>query len=141
MFTVKKSVLINKPRKDVFAFINSPLYIPKWRPDVVNIIWKGKKLKEGDVFEEEVKNFGRFTMKVVSQKENALDIFEAVSGPSIRPAQSFLLQDKGKQTLLDFNVTLETSGFFSLLEPLLKIMIGKKWDFYLKNLKNHLESG
>lgn len=142
MFTVEQSVTIDRPVDVVFAYVSAPTNIPQWRSDVLEVRGASGTVAAGSTFEELVNFMGSksFTMRVIEYQPDSLEVIQAVSGPGVRPTQTFRFDAEGTGTRLDFCVEIHTYGLFRLMEPLLPAMIRKTWTRYLAGLKGILET-
>lgn len=143
MFTVEQSVTIARPVEEVFAYVTDPANIPLWRSDVLEVRGASGSVPSGSTFEELVNFIGRksFTMRVIEYQPYSLEVIQAVSGPGVRPTQTFRFDAEGTGTRLDFSVDIRTYGLFRLMEPMLPGMIRKTWARYLTGLKVIFEDG
>ena len=143
MITVERSVTIDCPVEEVFAFVSNPARIPEWRKDVLESTGPKSGAGVGTEFIEKINFMGKkdFTMKIREFDPNHREVIENIAGPGVRPTQSFTFTPSGNSTMLNVHVSVRTHGLFRLLEPLLPKMIGKNWDGYLETLKNKLERG
>jgi uncharacterized protein YndB with AHSA1/START domain len=141
MITVEKSVQIDRPVEIVFAFVSDPTNIPKWRSDVIEMRNASPPVHAGSTFDELIKFMGQkvWGMQVLEIEPNKKEVIKAISGPGVRPTQTFVFAPSGSGTRLDFRVEVQTYGLFRLMEPLLPGMIGKNWDGYLATLKRIIE--
>ena len=142
MFTVEESIVINRPIEQVFAYVTNPNNITKWRPDVLAINGAGGSVVAGDKFDELVKFMGRktFTMQVVEYQPNQREVIQAVSGPGVKPTQTFQFESRDGGTQLSITAHVRTYGLFRLIEPMMPAMFSKTWSQYLINLKHILEN-
>jgi uncharacterized protein YndB with AHSA1/START domain len=148
MFTVEESVTIARPVDDVFAFVVDARNIPKWRPDVLEVRGAPERVSVGTTFEELISFGGKkvWGMRVTALKPGRSEVIEAISGPGVRPTQTFLFEPvadgaRGTSgTRVTFRGEIRTLGGFRLLEPLLPPMIRGNWQRYLAILKRLLEN-
>ena len=142
MFTVEQSIVINRPIEQVFAYVTNPNNITQWRPDVLAINGAGSSVVAGDRFDELVNFMGRktFTMQVVEYQPNQREVIQAVSGPGVKPTQTFQFESRDGGTHLCITANVQTSGLFRLMEPMMPAMFSKTWSQYLSNLKHILEN-
>jgi len=142
MFTVEQSIVINRPIEQVFAYVTNPNNITKWRPDVLAINGAGGSVVAGDKFDELVKFMGRktFTMQVVEYQPNQREVIQAVSGPGVKPTQTFQFESRDGGTQLSITAHVRTYGLFRLIEPMMPAMFSKTWSQYLINLEHMLEN-
>jgi uncharacterized protein YndB with AHSA1/START domain len=140
MITVERSVAIQRPVEEVFAYATSAAKIPEWRPDILATTGP-EQVAIGTEFVETINFLGRkpFTMKVRELEQNRKEVIENIAGPGVRPVQTFTFEKIGNATKFTVSVTVRTYGLFRILEPMLPTMIAKNWDGYLRNLKTRLE--
>jgi len=150
MFTVEESVTIARPVAEVFAFVADARNVPKWRPDVLEVRGAPERVTVGTSFEELIAFGGKkaWSMRVTALEPGRREVIEAVSGPGVRPTQTFLFEPLGEgaagavgtsATRVTFRGEIRTLGGFRLLEPLLPTLIRRNWRRYLANLKRLLE--
>jgi dehydrogenase/reductase SDR family member 12 len=142
MFTVEQSIVINCPIEQVFAYVTNPSNITKWRPDVLAVNGASGSVVAGDTFDELVNFMGRktFTMQVVECQPHQREVIQAISGPGVKPTQTFQFESRDGGTYLSITANVRTSGLFRLMEPMMPAMFSKTWTQYLSNLKHILEN-
>ena len=140
MFTITRSVEINRPVEEVFAFVSDASKIPLWRKDILASTGPAH-VSVGTEFVETINFMGKkdFTMRVVAIEPNRREMIENVAGPDVRPIQTFTFERSSNGTMFTVSVTVRTFGLFRLMEPMMPRMIGKNWDGYLAALKQLLE--
>jgi len=149
MFTVEERTTIARPVEDVFAYVANLRNIPAWRPDVLEIEGAPEtldipsRLVPGTAFKEWINFGGRkaWGMQVREVQAGRRAVFEATSGPGVRPTQTFLFEPDGGSTHVTFRGEIRTLGAYRLIEPLLPRVIRRNWQRYLANLKALLEGG
>ena len=139
MVSIDQEIAINAQITKVFAYIAKPNNIPNWRPDVKKVFDINGDGSKGTTYKEAVKGFGIFEMKVLDYQLNKKIIVQAVSGPAVRPTQTFSFNGSGASTILKIHVDATVDGVFKLMRPVLPKMINKNWQKYLKTVKNSLE--
>ena len=136
MAYASKTIVINRPKKEVFDFLANGLNNPKWRSSVIDIsLAEGSQSQLGAVYKQGSKGpFGRridADYKIVELEPNAKIVFQVITGPA-RPTGKFLLADSGTNTELTFALNFEPKGFAKLLGP----MVQKTMDMEVQNLEN-----
>ena len=140
MITFEEVGKINAPIETVFAYISDISKIPDWRTDVPGISKLSGPVLVGTTFMEDVNFMGKkqLLMKVVEYVPNRKLVIEAQSGMALLPTQSFTFSPEGNGTKIHLQVTMRTSGFFRLMEPLLAGPLKKTWAKYFENVEHIL---
>ena len=142
MITIEKSIHINKPVADVFAFMSEFSNDAKWQSDLV----RSEKTSDGPLA---VGSTGLYVQKFMG-KELKNDVVVTVYEPPKRfgvkttsgPVQfdfTSKLEDMGGGTHITINMNGEAGGFFKIAEGLLKGELEKTLDRDLAGLKQVLE--
>ena len=141
MPSAQNSVVINRPRADVFAFVADHENDPKWRPGVVDIK-RASGEGQGAVYTQGVQGpMGRridADFEVTAYQERTLLAFRTLAGP-VRPEGSYRFEDADGGTRVSFSLNANLRGAQKLMAP----MVGKSMRNQvaaLDNLKRVLES-
>lgn len=142
MFSVERSIVIDRPLADVFAYVADPHNTPKWRPSVLEVTDAPTPIGVGSTFGEVVNFMGRktFGMRVTAFEPNQRIVMVAESGPSVRPTQTYTFEPVAVSTRLTVRADVRTGGPFRLMEPLFPRQFRSIWDQQLAALKRNLEA-
>ncbi len=143
MISIEKSTHINKPIKDVFAFVSDISNNPKWQSGVV----RSEKTSAGPIG---LGSTGILVQKRMGQEmknEMVVTAFEAptrfagktTSGP-VTFEYEMDLEDKGDGTQVTVKTKGEAGGFFKVAEAMLQKDLDKSFDENLAKLKQILEA-
>src|SRR5436190_17645782 len=93
MFTIEASVVIKQPPEAVFGYVADPANIPKWRPEVIAVDAAGP-LRPGAEFSETFNFMGKKSarMRVLEYDTGRKLVIRALTGPMLRPTQTFTLK-------------------------------------------------
>lgn len=122
MAHAQRTVIIQRPIREVFTFLADGLNDPKWRPEVITIKHvSGSGI--GAVYAQTMKGpggrkiAGDFTI-TRHDEPTRLD-FEVIAGPA-RPTGSYTLRDTGTgATEVTFTMDLKPRGFMVLMTPII----------------------
>jgi uncharacterized membrane protein len=141
MPSAENSVVINRPRSDVFAFVADHENDPKWRPGVVDIK-RASGDGQGAVYTQGVQGpMGRridADFEVTAYQDGTLLAFRTLAGP-VRPEGSYRFEDANGGTRVTFSLNANLRGAQRLMAP----MVGKSMRNQvaaLDSLKRVLES-
>jgi len=142
MAHASKTILVNRPRSEVFNFLADGLNNPKWRPAVLDIsLAEGETSKPGAVYKQGVKGPMNKRLdadyQITELEPDKKITFQVVKGPA-RPIGHFALADSGPGTELTFTLDFQPKGFAKIMGP----MIQKTMEIEvntLENLKKYLE--
>jgi uncharacterized protein YndB with AHSA1/START domain len=142
MFAIDQSIVIKRPAEAVFRFIADPANIPKWRPEVIEVGRVAGPLREGAEFTETFNFMGRktATMRVTGFEPGRRLVLRALSGPMLRPTQTFEFAAAEGGTRVAIHIDMEVDAWATILQFLFRPMIRKLWAKYLATLKRLLES-
>lgn len=144
MFVAENEVIIDRPVSDVFAYATDPLRIPRWRPNVLEVIGYTAPTGVGTTYELAEKLMGRrqqFGQRVTAFEADNLEVIETTSG-AVRPVQRFTFEataDGG--TRYHARLEVQTLGIMRIFEPLMKGQVKKTMVQYGENLRRNLENG
>jgi hypothetical protein len=141
MIKVKKSIVINKPVGQVFAFVTDSSNSTKWQAGLVRIEDGGQPNVVGSQYTTVRKLMGqefRSTMQVTAMDANARWAVKVVKGPvPFEITNTFeTVGDGTKYTTL---VEAEPKGFFKVAEGVLKGQLEKSLEEDFNRLKGILE--
>lgn len=142
MFSVERDIFINRPVRDVFAFVADPANDAKWQDDVI----LSEQASDGPLAVEATIRFVQRFMGqemdingeiIVYDPPNKI-CFKSTSGPiEIESCTTCVAQDGG--THLTLNAQGEPGGFFKVAEALVGRQLNKTFESNLKNLKEVME--
>ena len=140
MITFEQFAKFNAPVEEVFAYISDISKIPNWRTDVPRVSNLSGPVTVGSTFQEEVNFMGKkeLVMKIVDFVPNKKLVIEAQSGMALLPTQSFTFMPEDGGTQVYLRVTMRTSGFFRVMEPILAGQLKKIWAKYFENVARNL---
>ena len=141
MITVEKSVQIDKPATDVFAYASNYDNATKWQGGVESVEVDGDGNQVGGKYTEVRKFLGRemhTTLEVTAYEPNAKWAAKALSGPvPYEVVTTFTPKDGGTEIFT--KVQGETSGFFKLAQGAVQSQLDKSLEEDLQRLKKQLE--
>src|SRR6266542_1562218 len=140
MPSAENSVVIEKPRPEVFAFVADHENDPKWRRGVLDI-QRASGEGVGAVYRQGVKGpFGRRVpadFQITPFQEGSHVAFRALSGP-VRPEGSYRFEDANGGTRVTFSLNAEVRGPKLLMAPMVAKAMRNEVGA-LENLKRVLE--
>ena len=129
MAHAERTVIVDRPIAEVFAFLADPTNERLWRPEVISIEHIGGS-GVGAQYAQTMKGPGGrripgdFRLSRVEQPTRIE--FEVTAGPA-RPTGSFLLNDTGiGSTEVTFTLDLVPKGFIKLLTPLINKQVRRE---------------
>ena len=141
MASAENSIVVNRPRSDVFAFVADHENDPKWRPGVLDIK-RASGEGQGAVYMQGVEGpMGKRVdadFEVTAYQPDTLIAFRTLAGP-VRPEGSYRFEDADGGTRVTFSLNASLRGAQKLMAP----MVGKsmrKQVAALSDLKRVLES-
>jgi uncharacterized membrane protein len=139
--SAENSVVINKPRSEVFAFVANHENDLTWRPGVADIK-RASGEGQGEVYTQGMKGpMGRridADFEVTAYQPDTLLAFRTLAGP-VRPEGGYRFEDAEGGTRVTFSLNANLSGMQKLMSPMVsKSMRGEV--AALDNLKRLLES-
>jgi uncharacterized membrane protein len=141
MPSAENSIVINRPRSEVFAFVADHENDPKWRPGVLDIK-RASGQGQSAVYTQGVQGpMGKridADFEVTAYQEDTLLAFRTLAGP-VRPEGSYRFEDADEGTRVTFSLNAKLRGPQKLMAPL----VGKSMRNQvaaLVNLKRVLES-
>jgi hypothetical protein len=144
MITVEKSIFINKPAQDVWAFTTAEGGYMKYQVGVTEVIeGKGPRHTVGSTFTEVRKFMGqemRTTIEVTAIEPNAKWAGKVIKGP-VPYEVTTTYEDSNGGMKYTTKVVGEPKGFFKLAEGLVASQLEKSLGEDLQKLKVLVEEG
>jgi len=141
MPSAENSIVINRPRSDVFAFVADHENDPKWRPGVADIK-RASGEGQGAIYTQGVKGpMGKRVdadFEVTAYQPGTLLAFRTLAGP-VRPEGSYRFEDADGGTRVTFSLNANLSGAQKLMTPMVSKSMRNEVAA-LDNLKRVLES-
>jgi uncharacterized membrane protein len=142
MITVEKSVQINKPVADVFAYVTDYVNTTKWQGGVESVEVEGDANAVGGKYTEVRKFLGRemkTTLEITVFEPNAKWAAKALSGPVPYEATTTFEASNGG-TKVTTHVDGEPSGFFKMAQGAVQKQLDKSLEEDMQRLKEMLEA-
>jgi uncharacterized protein YndB with AHSA1/START domain len=137
----ERTVTIQKPVAEVFAFVVNHDNDTQWRPGVVEMRKSGGE-GVGERWYQRVKGPGGreipADIEVTQLEPNRVVAFRTVEGP-VRPEGRYELADEGGATRFTFSLNAEVKGLKKLMSPMVQKQMNAEVG-NLDNLKRLLES-
>jgi len=142
MINLDLGTLIDKPVKDVFAFITNPDNMPKWNAAVVSMqqitpgpVGMGTKFKNvGEMLGRRIEG----EMQVVAFEPDSKYGFQMNAGP-MQVSVTLTFKTVGTGTKLNLNAQGNPAGLFKLAEPVMAGRVKAMMEENLARLKSQLE--
>jgi uncharacterized protein YndB with AHSA1/START domain len=142
MIDVARSITINRPVAEVFAYVSDVSNEPAWHTDVL----EARQTSEGPIgigttFLILVKpsmGVSEGVTEVIGFDPNRRQVMRGEMG-SMRPTITDLFEPADGGTKFTRRIQIEASGLMRLTLPLVRPMTGKIWTGFLANLKRVLE--
>jgi uncharacterized membrane protein len=142
MITVQKSILINRPREEVFNFISNFENDSKWRIDKIEM-----KKDESKTSLKEIRNYSvRFMnwtvsvpTKITEYNRNKRVAFQSTNNQLILNGFRHVVSLKNN-TKLTYSLSAEFKGMFKFLSAFIKRIYAARVTRELEKLKNVLEN-
>jgi len=136
------SIMINRPIQEVFDYVSNLQYGPQWQTGLVEVrqITQGAPAA-GSQFASARKFLGRkleAVIEITAFEPNRKIVVKSPSG-SVPFEESFLFEPAAGSTQLTTHITLQTSGFMGLAEPLIAGSLKREMESDFGNLKSLLE--
>jgi uncharacterized membrane protein len=143
MLNIEKSIVINRPVEEVFAFVSPGENWSQWATELVET----KKTSEGPLgvgttYTHVAQMLGRRIengYEVTEYEPNKKVSMKSTSGP-IPAETSLTVESVEGGTKLALTVAAEIAGVFKLAEPLVARIMGRQQDANFANLKDLLEA-
>lgn len=129
MPSAQRSVVINRPVEEVFAFFTDPSNDPKWRTHVKEISAEGPVAVGGRVHQVIKGPGGRgipADMEITDYEPSARYAFKVIAGPA-RPTGEFRFASEPGTTTVSFALAAELTGLKKLMmsRPVQRSMDGE----------------
>jgi uncharacterized membrane protein len=141
MASAENSIVIDRPRSDVFSFVADHENDPKWRPGVLDIK-RASGEGQGAVYTQGVQGPMRKRIdadfEVIAYQPDTLLAFRTLAGP-VRPEGSYRFEEADGGTRVTFSLNANLRGAQKLMAPI----VGKSMRNQvaaLNDLKRVLES-
>lgn len=141
MIKVEKSVTINKPVEEVFAYVNNPDNSATWQGGVESVEYSDPDQKVGSQFTEIRKFMGRemkTMMEITALEENKKYAAKSLSGP-VKYDVTVIFESVSGGTKMTTRVDGEPGGFFKLAEGAVSKQLEKSLEEDGERLKGILE--
>jgi carbon monoxide dehydrogenase subunit G len=144
MINIDLGTLIDRPIKDVFAFVADPNNMSKWNSAIVSL----QQITPGDVgvgtkFKSAGELMGRRVegeMQVIAYEPDTKCGFQVQAGP-MQVNLTMTFKTVGTGTKVSLNAQGNPAGFFKLAEPVMAGRVKSLMEENLARLKSHLEKG
>ena len=143
MIKVEKSVTINKPVSEVFAFVSNHENTTKWQGGVEAVIPEGPSNAVGSKYTEVRKFLGqemRSTLEITAFAVDAKWAAKVLKGP-VPYEVTAAFESAGGGTKMTMRVEGEPKGFFKMAEGMLAGQLEKSLEEDGNRLKKILEGG
>jgi uncharacterized membrane protein len=141
MPSAENSIVINRPRSEVFDFVAAHENDSKWRPGVVDIK-RASGNEQGAVYTQGVEGpMGKridADFEVTAYQRGTLLAFRTLAGP-VRPEGSYRFEDADGGTRVTFSLNANLRGPQKLMAPMVAKSMRNQVGA-LENLKRVLES-
>jgi uncharacterized protein YndB with AHSA1/START domain len=141
---ISVSIVIARPVEAVFEFVSNYERDPQWRTGVIEMIQMPPgRSQVGTKTREMGRFFGRKMVtpgEVTKCEPNREVAFAGLMADKIRVSGRRTVEPVGEQTRFTYQATVELSGFYRLLEPLMAASLRKRFGGDLGCLKERLEA-
>lgn len=142
MITAEKSIVINRPIEDVFAYVGDQTNAPQWQSGVVEV----RRLTDGPPGMGTRHTFVRTFMgrrleannEYVAYEPGKTITFRTTSGP-VPLVASYFFEAMATGTRLTSKIEMQAAGFMRLAEPLIARGLKREMDAAFVALKQLLE--
>jgi uncharacterized protein YndB with AHSA1/START domain len=141
MIGIESTVVINRPVQDVFEFVSDQTNEPNWHTDVVEVRAAPDSPKGlGSTTVWVIKFMGRkeYTVEVTGFEQNRRVELTTRAG-LMKPTLTYRLEPADGGTRFTRRVDLQPGGAFRIMEPMMRGMVQKGNDRFVRNLKDVLE--
>jgi uncharacterized protein YndB with AHSA1/START domain len=141
MLSVEKSIFINKPVEEVFAYVTAAGNYAKWQAGVQEVVEEGPRNTVGSCFTEVRKFMGqemRTTLELTEFVPNAKWAAKVIKGP-VPYTVTVLYEPENGGTKMTTHVDGEPKGFFKLAEGMVAGQLEKSLGEDSQRLKELLE--
>jgi uncharacterized membrane protein len=142
MITVEKSVMIDKPVADVFAYASNLDNVTKWQGGVESVEVEGDPGTVGGKYTEVRKFLGRemkTTLEIIAFEPNTKWAAKVVRGPVTYEVVARYESANGG-TKVTMRVEGEPSGFFKLAQGAVQSQLDKSLEEDFRRLKEQVEA-
>ena len=144
MFTLKKTIVINRPKKEVFDFVSDPANAHKWQSVVKSKEWISEDPHGVGSTQQFVSRFMGLKIKGINEftvwdPPNQYS-FKTINNP-ITIEEGMRLESEGTSTKVTWNMQVDAGGIFKLMEGFLMKQGESQPETDLKTLKILLEEG
>ena len=143
MFTIGKSIVINRPQQEVFEFASDPAHAHQWLQVIKSKEWSSAgPYGVGSTQRVIARYMGRdveATNEYTAWDPTNQFVFKTVNGP-ILIEEGMKFESTGGSTKVTLSMHVETSGIFRLFEGLLKRQGESQSVTNLEALKRLLEA-
>ncbi|HSO11908.1 MAG TPA: SRPBCC family protein [Anaerolineales bacterium] len=144
MISLDLGTLIDKPIKDVFAFVANPNNMSKWNSAVVNLqqitpgaVGAGTKFRSvGEMMGRRIEG----EMQITAYEPDTKCGFQVNAGP-MQVNMNFTFKTVGTGTKISLNAQGNPAGVFKLAEPVMAGRVKSMMEENLAHLKSVLEKG
>jgi carbon monoxide dehydrogenase subunit G len=144
MINLDLGVLIDRPMKEVFAFISNPANMSKWNVAVVSLeqvspgaVGVGTKFKSvGEMMGRRIEG----EMQITAYEPDTKCSFQVNAGP-MQVNMNLTFKTVGTGTKISLNAQGNPAGFFKLAEPMMAGRVKGMMEENLARLKSVLEKG
>lgn len=144
MINLDLGTLIDKPIKDVFAFVANPNNMSKWNSAVVNLqqitpgaVGAGTKFRSvGEMMGRRIEG----EMQITAYEPDTKCGFQVNAGP-MQVNMNFTFKTVGTGTKISLNAQGNPAGVFKLAEPVMAGRVKSMMEENLAHLKSVLEKG
>ena len=144
MINIDLGTLIDKPVKDVFAFVANPNNMSKWNAAVISLqqitpgeVGVGTKFKStGELMGRRIEG----EMQVIAYEPDTKCGFQVQAGP-MQVNLTMMFKTVGTGTKVSLNAQGNPAGFFKLAEPVMAGRVKSLMEENLTRLKSVLEKG
>jgi uncharacterized protein YndB with AHSA1/START domain len=140
MINIEKSIVINKPVEEVFAFVTDGSKAPQWQGGLEAV--EGQANAVGAQYTEVRKFLGRemrSVMEITAFEPNTRWAAKVLKGP-VPYEVSVQLEPQGDSTRMTTRVDGEPTGFFKVAEGMMKSQLEKSLEEDAGRLKTILEA-
>ena len=143
MFTIEKSIFINRPQQEVFDYASDPANAHRWQSQVLSVEWSSESPHGVGSTQRAVARFlGRdleTNSEITVWDPPNQHGFKSLGGPvPIEGGMKFVAEGNGTKVIMGGQI--EVGGFFKLAEGLVKKQLESQFVTNLEALKLLLES-
>jgi uncharacterized membrane protein len=141
MINIEKSVVVDRPVEEVFAFVAEGSNAPRWQEGLEAV--EGRTDVIGSEYTEVRKFLGRemrSLMEVTAYEPNSRWAAKVLKGP-VPYEVSVRVEPQDGGTRLTTRVDGEPTGFFKVAEGMVKSQLEKSMEWNVQRLKQILEGG